>query len=215
MTFAVIAGIASGLLTALVFRLTTDTAALRITFREMQAHFLEFRLFFDEPRLIWRAQKALLWANSRVLGIALPCLLILALPMTWVILQLEKGPLRVGEPTVVTVQLAHAGDDVTLEAPPEVDVEKPPVHITEDRQIAWRIRLLRPTSGRPALTAQPASKVVWLKVDYPAAPLSWIFWFLVISSATTVIAIRSAALQRVQCVRLLRRAKGLPRVPPR
>jgi hypothetical protein len=215
LTFAVIAGIASGLLTALVFRLTTDTAALRTTLREIEARFLEFRLFFEEPALIWRAQKALLWANGRALGILLPSLLILAAPMTWVILQLEKAPLRVGEPTVVTVQLAHDGDEVTLEAPPEIDVETPPVHITEDRQIVWRIRLLRPITGHPKLTARPASNVVWLKVDYPAASLWWIFWFLVISSIVTVVTIRSAALQRVQCVRLLRRAKGSPRVPPR
>jgi hypothetical protein len=199
----------------LVFRLTTDTAALRITVREIQARFLEFRLFFDEPRLIWRAQKALLRANARALGIVLPSLLILAAPMTWLILQLEKGPLEVGEPTVVTVQLAHAGDEVALEAPPEIAVETQPVHITEERQIAWRIRLLRPITGRPELTARPASNVVWLKIDYPAASLWLIFWFLAISSVTTVIAIHSAALQRVQCVRLLKRAKDLPRVPRR
>ena len=214
MTLAVIAGIVSGLLTALVFRLTTDTAALRFTLREIQARFLEFRLFFDEPRLIWRAQKALLRANARALGIVMPSILILALPMTWVILQLEKTPLRVGEPTVVTVQLAHAGDEVTLEAPPEIAVETPPVHITEERQIAWRIRLLRPVSGRPSLSARPASNAVWLKVDYPAASLWLIFWFLVISSIVTVVATRSAVLQRVQCMRLLRRAQDSPRVRP-
>jgi hypothetical protein len=214
LTFAVIAGIASGLLAAFLFRLTTDTSALRITLREIQAHFLEFRLFFDEPRLIWRAQKALLWANARALGIVLPSILIVALPMTWVIVQLEKAPLLLGEPTVVTVQLAHAGDEVTLEAPPEIAIETPPVHVTEDRQIAWRIRLLRPIAGSPRLTARPASNVAWLKVDYPTASLWWIVWFLVISSVVTVIATRSAALQRVQCVRLLRRVKDSPRVRP-
>ena len=215
MTFLIVAGVAAGLLSALVLRLTLDTAALRSAFRRIQAHFLEFRLFFDEPRLIWRAQKDLIRANARALGIILPPTLILALPMTWVILQLETAPLRVGEPTVVTVQLAHAGDEVTLDAPPEIAVETPPVHVTSDRQIVWRIRLLRPISGQPRLTARPSSNVVWLRGDYPAASWWWIFWFFAISSATTLVVTRSGALRGVRFVLPSRRAGDSQPIPLR
>lgn len=193
MIFLVLAGIASGLLTAVVFRLTTNTAALRGTLRQIQAHFFEFRLFFDEPRLIWRAQKDLLRANLRALSIVSPSILILSLPMTWVILQLEKAPLKIGEPTVVTVQLAHPADEVTLEAPPGIVIDMPPVHITADHQIAWRIRLLKPIAGRPQLTARPPQNVVWLKVDYPAASRWHVVWFFIISTITSIATLKWGA----------------------
>jgi hypothetical protein len=204
----VAAAVAYGLVAALVFRLTTNVAALGIVFRRIRAHFLEFRLFFDEPRLIWQAQKALLRANLRLLLLILPAMLIMVLPSIWIFQQFDRAPLTVGDPTVVTAQLADAAVPVSLKAPPEVAIETPPIHIPQDRQVAWRIRLLRPSTERLYFTAMPSSNVLWLKVDYPTASYWWIFWFLVISTITTWIATRSAALQQVPSVLPSARAKG-------
>jgi hypothetical protein len=124
--------------------------ALRATLRQIHARFLEFRLFFDEPRLIWRAQKALLGANVHVCALLLRPTLILALPMAWLMMQLDAvygtAPLRVGEPAVVTAQLTDS-QHWLLEAPAGIAVEMPPLNIARDRQIAWRIRPLRPVTG--------------------------------------------------------------------
>ena len=155
MTRLVVAAIFCGLLTAWVFSRTVNVQALRVTLRQIHAHFLEFRLFFDEPRLIWRAQKDSLRANLRLCGALLLPALILALPMTWVFMQLDvlygAGPLRLGEPVVVTAQMAtdlqRNDSESALRSPPGIAVETPPVRIVSERQIAWRIRPLRPASG--------------------------------------------------------------------
>ncbi len=216
-----------GLLAAWVFRRFTKIAALRATLRQIHAHFLEFRLFFDEPRLIWRAQKDLVKANLRFCALLLKPTLILALPMTWLTIQLDTiygaAPLRYGEPAIVTAQLATAlqPEDAQniLEAPKGIAVETPPVRIVSDRQIAWRIRQLRPVNGRLSLTLRgitltktikpgrrerpllaflihpeesrlPPGSVVWLGIDSSEKSHLWIVWFLAISSATALVAMR-------------------------
>ena len=155
MTFLAAVSMACGLLSAWVFSHTADMPALRATLRQIHAHFLEFRLFFDEPRLIWRAQKALLRLNLRVCALVMPATLTLALPMAWLVTQLNTlygtAPLRTGGATVVTAQLS--GDllptdaQSVLEGPPEISVETPPLRIVSERQIVWRIRPLRPVNG--------------------------------------------------------------------
>lgn len=147
----VVVGIAWGLLTAWLFRSTVNAPALRATLRNIHANFLEFRLFFNEPRLIWRAQKALIRANLRVCALLLPPTLILAPPTAWLMLQLDAAyggaPLRVGEPAVVTAKLSSDSQEARLDAPPGIAIDAPPVHITSDREIAWRILPARPVIG--------------------------------------------------------------------
>jgi len=52
---------------------------------------------------------------------------------------------------VVTVQLERALEPVdaaaSLQAPPGIAVESPPVRAFTERQISWRIRALRPVRG--------------------------------------------------------------------
>ena len=142
-----ILAVLTGILTAVVIRYTTDASALRATGRRIQAHLLEFRLFFDEPRLIWQAQMNLLRDNLRLFMLLLPATLILALPMAWLILQLEAvyglRPLALGEASVVTAQLTRAqdaADRLVLEGNAGVRVETPPVRVVRDNQVVWRIR---------------------------------------------------------------------------
>lgn len=142
-----IIAILSGLLTTIVIRRTTDAEALRSSRNRIHAHLLEFRLFFDEPRLIWQAQMALLRDNVRLLRLLLPPTLILALPMAWLFLQLDTvyglRPLRPGEPSIVTAQMARpieASDHFNLRGSDGITVETPPVRVLRDQQVAWRIR---------------------------------------------------------------------------
>ena len=141
------AAILLGWLTALVFRWTTRPAALRSTGKRIYGHLLEFRLFFDEPALVWRAQLALLREQARFLGLLLPGILLLSLPSAWVMWQLDAfyghRPLNTGEAAVVTAQLSRAvgsGDRMELRGEGAVRVETPPVRIGQDRQVSWRIR---------------------------------------------------------------------------
>jgi hypothetical protein len=147
--------VAFGLIALWIFRHTADLAAVRSTIKRVHAHLLEFRLFYGEPRLIWRAQKSILHENLRFLRLMVRPALILTLPMAWLLIQLEAvygyAPLPVGEASVITAQVTgpFMPEDVapTLETPPEISVETPPVRSATDRQISWRIRPLRPVRG--------------------------------------------------------------------
>ena len=154
-----IISIFAGILTALVIRRTTDRGALRQQRNRIHAHLLEFRLFFDEPRLIWGAQLDLLRANARLLWLLLPSTLILALPMTWLLLQLEGAygyrSLHPGEAALVTAQLTRPiqpTDHFALQGVAGIAVETPPIRVAHDNQVAWRIRPTGEGEGAVELT---------------------------------------------------------------
>ena len=146
---------ACGLAAAWVFRHATDRTAVRIARKRVYARLLEFRLFADDPLLIFRAQLALVAENARLFTLLLPATLISGIPLAWIVLQLDAvygyRPLTVGQAATVTAQLdsgIQSGDaHSSLETPPGILVETPPVRDFEDRQISWRIRAIRPASG--------------------------------------------------------------------
>ena len=157
--------VACGFVAIWVFARTTDRAAMRGAINRVYAHLLEFRLFYDEPRIIWRAQKAIVRENLRFLFLVARPVIILTVPMAWLLFQLELvygyAPLAIGQASLVTAQLSsqlHAEQAAALlEAPPEIAVETEPVRSIADRQISWRIRPLRPVSGSLRLTFQGAA----------------------------------------------------------
>ena len=142
-----LAAVLSGVLTAFTLRRAANPASLRAVRNSLYAHLLEFRLFFDEPLLLWRAQLGLLRDNARLAILLLPPTLILLLPMAWLFAQLGTAyglrPFRPGEPAIVTAQLTRplaAGDSFTLQATGGIVVETPAVRVFHDNQVSWRIR---------------------------------------------------------------------------
>ncbi len=137
---SVLAGI--GIL--LVFRHTSDAAAVRRAKGVAQAHLLEFRLFMEDPVLVLRAQRDLIAANLRFLRLMLRPFLWMLVPMGVLLAFLEAfyghAPLRVGDGAILTVQVRNAAAPLSLQAPPEIVVETPPVHVLAESQVSWRIR---------------------------------------------------------------------------
>lgn len=189
-----------GLLSAWVFRHTTDLSAVRASRRRLTAYLMELRLFSSEPWLIWRAQKALVRENVHMCILLLRPALILALPMSglWYALDAIYGwePLLPGEAAVVTAQLNRPVDAADaqdrLEAPLDIKVETPPVRSTITRQISWRVRPLKESHGRlrfsvafPGPRSRRSSDLAWIAVQYPRS--NWLFWFLSISTLSGVV----------------------------
>jgi len=135
----------------LVFRHTSDQAAVRRARNLVTAHLLEFRLFMDEPRLIVRAQRNLIVANVRLLRLMLRPVLVLALPTVLLLAGLDgfygRAPLVIGEPAIVTAQFKHDGTPLVLRTPPEIAAETPGVRVPAESQVSWRIRPLRASTG--------------------------------------------------------------------
>lgn len=146
-------GIALGVALLLILRRVSNQEAIRGTRRQLQACLYELRLFVDEPRLAWRAQMRLLRLNARYLTLMLRPLLVLTVPMIILFSVLEpfygKAPLPIGKAAIVSVKLLHpalTGAPV-LQTPAGINVETPAVRMQGARQIAWRIRAGRATSG--------------------------------------------------------------------
>src|SRR5690242_15281914 len=115
-----------------IYRHSADLPAVRRTIKRIYAHLLEMRLFYDEPRLIWRAQTAVVRENLRFFLLIVRPAMILTLFMGWLLLQLQQvygyGPLVVGRPSIVTAQVRGplpAEFAAILQAPPEISIETP------------------------------------------------------------------------------------------
>lgn len=135
------------------FRRTSNQAAIRKVKRELRAYLYEMQLFTDEPLLILKAQRGLLAANVRYLGMMLVPTAVMAIPMVLFLSQLEcfygYTPLEPGQEAVVTVQMKDGPRNgvPTLRAPDGIAVESPAIGIDGERQISWRIRAVRPVTG--------------------------------------------------------------------
>jgi hypothetical protein len=132
--------ILAGIGMLLVFRRLSDQGAVRRAKGLVTAHLLEFRLFMDEPRLILKAQRDLIVANARFLKLMLRPVVVLTLPMGLLLAAMEAF---YGHAPVVTAQTKHEDASLSLKAPEGIAIETPPVHVTADRQVSWRIRPLR------------------------------------------------------------------------
>jgi hypothetical protein len=180
-----------GRVTATFFRRFADRAALRTITNQIIAHVLEFRLFTDEPALIWKAQKDLFRANARLLRhLAAPTLLSAAiLAAAWMPMNryLDKTSLQPGQVTIARADSADPALD--LIAPFGAVVESPALHIPSEGATYWRIRALSPVSGDFRTVPVRHS----LRIDYPAARylgLPWLILFALVSGFRTLLALR-------------------------
>jgi hypothetical protein len=191
-----------GAVAALVFRRLTDRVSVQRSVNRILAHVMELGLFLDSPALVMRAQRDLLRENLRLLRLVIIPGAILAVLFAVLYPPMDAiyghAPLTVGEPSVVTVHL-KAMQPVRLEAPEGVAVETPGVRIVRDREISWRVRPLRRSTGdwkfyvaNRVVTAgfflrDPA--VQDIEIRYPRAAIlgfSWLVWFLGISSVSAL-----------------------------
>ncbi len=157
--------IAYGLAALWVFARFSDHRRIEIAKHKLRAHLYAFRLFVDEPALIFRAQKQLLIWNGRYLALVLVPAIIIGIPTLVLLLQLEAvyghRPLAVGESAIVTAHFDNATDLRPISPILEgrgVKVETPPVRIPLEHQVSWRVRAASDASGIVLLGA--ASKSV-------------------------------------------------------
>jgi hypothetical protein len=139
--------IASGFGMLWVFARFSNRERIRFAQRKIRANLYAFRLFADEPRLIFRAQKQLLLWNARYLGLMLGPSVIMFVPVTILLVQLEavygRRPLTAGESAIVIAQFDNRADLRTAApslAGQGIMVETLAVRIPSEGQACWRVR---------------------------------------------------------------------------
>src|SRR5882724_8961363 len=99
-----------GLLMVVVFRHTSDQKAIHIAKDRLKAHLLALRLFQDQIPVVMRSYGRIVLATGHYLRLAFKPLLFVIVPMTFLIVQLDRYlgsvPLEPGEAFLVKAQVS-------------------------------------------------------------------------------------------------------------
>ena len=131
----------------LLFKAVTPQARLTSVRDRLFGHIYEMGMYQDHLRVVGRIQGDLAQTNLRYLGLTLPALVVLTVPMVVTLAQLDSRfahrPFRAGETAVLSVTLAGdavaALDRITLATPPGVMIEAGPVRDKISGAVAWRL----------------------------------------------------------------------------
>lgn len=153
-----------GIATLWTFGRFSNQEQVALAKRKVWASLYAFRLFADEPALIFRAQKQLLLWNARYLGLMLRPTAVLIVPTTLLMFSLDAmyghRALTPGESTLVTAQFTDGTDVHSLSPTLEgarIAVETPAVRIASQCQVSWRVRAMGPAAGSVILRIAGAS----------------------------------------------------------
>ncbi len=179
-----------------VFRALTDQPTVRATKNRIKGHLLELWLFRDDTRTVLGAQGRILRLNVRYVLLTLKPFLVLLIPMALILIPLEGWfglrALRPGDTATVVVSAGGLSDPgrASIGVSDGLAVETPALRIPATREIAWRIRALRPgahnlwidvdgrrlekevtvKNGLASLSPARVSSASWETVLYPAEP---------------------------------------------
>lgn len=184
--------IATGLAALYVFARFSDQEKIDLAKRKVRANLYAFRLFVDEPFLIFRAQWQLLKWNGRYLAALLRPAAVMSIPILVLLMQLDAvyghRTLAAGEPVIVTAQLDSASDPRTWAPTLEgrgVVVETPPVRLPGEHQVCWRVRptenawgsvLLRVPGTEAGKTVQIGSGLYYISLRRVASLVDWLHY---------------------------------------
>jgi hypothetical protein len=138
-----------GLLMVIVFRYTSDQKAIGRAKDRLKAHLLAVRLFQDQLPVVMRAYGRILRGTGSYLRLAFTPFLIAILPITFLIIQLDRyfgwTPLHQGETFLVEARVDDpaAANAIELQLPPELVSSAPAVHIPADKEVVWRVEAQR------------------------------------------------------------------------
>jgi uncharacterized membrane protein (DUF106 family) len=151
----------TGVFLLLIFKYTSNQAAIRRVRNDIDASVLALKLFKDATPVVLASQAALIRGAFRLFVLAVVPMLVMMVPVLLLLGQLslwyQHRPLRVSEEAVVALKLAEAtGDpmpDVTIEATPAADVVAGPVRVPSKREVVWVVRAREEGSHRLSFRA--------------------------------------------------------------
>ena len=155
-----------GVLMLILFKHTSNQAAIGKVRDTIKAQLLAMKLFKDNIPVVLKAQVKILLNAMLLLIHSFRPMLVMIIPFSLLLGQLglwyQSRPLLVGEQALVTVQLADSDTGlmppVSLQPSSAVTVTSGPVRVPAKRQVYWQIQAAE--SGEQQLTFQVADKEV-------------------------------------------------------
>jgi hypothetical protein len=162
-----------------VFKRCSDQARIQVAKRKIRAYLLAFRLFGDEPAMIFKSQWQLLVWNLRYLALMLRPTVVTIVPLALLLFHLDavygRRPLRAGEAAIVTAQLSE-GSKISMASLSlqghGIEVETPALRFPEERRACWRVRAGKSESGTVLLMQSSGSETKRVQVGSRAGYLS-------------------------------------------
>ena len=145
LAIVVLFSIIIGLLMVVLFGYTSNQKAIKVAKDQLKAHLLAVRLFQDQLHVVMGSYGRILRGTGRYLKLAFMPLLYVIIPITFLIVQLDRYLGSTGIPAnasvLLTAQVSQSDtlNDVLLDLPPEITMTAPPVHVPAAHEIVWRL----------------------------------------------------------------------------
>jgi uncharacterized membrane protein (DUF106 family) len=150
LAIVIVLSVVIGLLMVVIFGYTSDQKAIKVAKDQLKAHLLAVRLYRDQLPVVMGSYGKILRGTGRYLKLAFKPLIYVIIPITILIVYVDRylgsTPIAVGSTFLVTASTSNldALDKVTLEAPPEIAMTAPPVHVPAESEVVWRLVASKP-----------------------------------------------------------------------
>jgi uncharacterized membrane protein (DUF106 family) len=194
LAIVIVVSLVVGLLMVVLFGYTSDQKAIGVAKDQLKAHLLAVRLYRDQIPVVMGSYGKILRGTGRYLKLAFKPLLYVIIPITLLIVQIDRylgaTPIPPNAPFLLTVHTTggDALNDATLGLPPEITISAPPVHVPAENEIVWRLVGSKEGKYEVKIVAggQSVAKVVCVGGDMPrisTVRLRGHFWERMFSSA--------------------------------
>ena len=145
LAIVIVVSLVVGLVMVVLFGYTSDQKAIGIAKDQLKAHLLAVRLYRDQIPVVMGSYGKILRGTGRYLKLAFKPLLYVIIPITLLIVQIDRylgaTPIPPNAPFLLTVHTTggDALNDVTVDLPAEIGMTAPPVHIPSTNEIVWRL----------------------------------------------------------------------------
>ena len=178
LAIVIVLSVVVGLGMIVLFGYTSDQKAIGIAKDQLKAHLLAVRLYRDQLHVVMGSYGKVLRGTGRYLRLAFKPLLYVIIPITLLIVWLDRSlgltAIQTNAPFLLTVQVnkPEALDSVSLELPPEIAADAPPVHISAENEIVWRLLAVRDGSYDVKIVAAGETAAKTVRVSTQLAQVS-------------------------------------------
>jgi uncharacterized membrane protein (DUF106 family) len=193
LSIVIIVSVVVGLLMIVLFGYTSDQKAIGIAKDQLKAHLLAVRLYRDQLQVVMGSYGKILRGTGRYLKLAFKPLLYVILPITLLIVQLDRylglTGIQTNTPFLLTAHVnnADALNSLSIDLPEGITASAPPVHVAADNEEVWRLVASREGAYEVKISAGGLTAVKTVRVSAElvrVSPERWRghFWQRVFSS---------------------------------
>jgi len=157
---------------------TSDQKGIARAKDQLKAHLLAVRLYRDQLHVVMGAYGKVLRGTARYLRLAFKPLLYVIIPITVLIVQLDRvlglSAIRADTPFLLTVRASNAEaiNGISIDLPAEIKADAPPVHVSAENEVVWRLMASREGSYEVKIIADGQSATKTVRVSSELARVS-------------------------------------------